>query len=275
MSDNLFLFNTFIEELDEKTSPGHLDQIELFYEDTEELFKSMTDIITASQLATTFATANRTSTVPPGKTESSGYLLKWPDAEAGLSTVICSQADGCCNSLAAAFPFTSSGTLFTCRLTGIRLFANRLEAQLKVNAGEEELLELTFYDIHYLQDRTIYRENGLYQFALRAFAYHFEVYDDPEAFSAMFPRADLGSDHYEIQGPVCLVEQPEKDMLKQKILSVKVSVAQNPDGTPVILEVIISARVLGQKKAPAAGQCINAVIWLQGHLHGLPESPEI
>lgn len=271
MTENLFLLNSHIEELDEKNSPGHLDQIELFYEDTDELFSSMTEIITASQLAVTYATANKESARQLNKTEPAGYLLKWPDAEAGLSTVIASQENGSCNSLAAVFPFIIKGTTIICRLTGIRLFYNRLEAQLRVLAGDEELLELTFYDIHYLYDRTVYQENGLYQFVIRAFAYHFEINDDPEKFSAAFPRADLGADHYEIQGPVYDIEQPQFAMLQQKITILKVSIAQNPDGTPVLLDVIISGKVMGKQPAPRPGQCINAVIWLQGHLWGTAE----
>ena len=54
--EKLFLFeDDLITDLSEDQSPGHLDQIELFYEDTDSLFDSISDVIADSQLAVTFA----------------------------------------------------------------------------------------------------------------------------------------------------------------------------------------------------------------------------
>ncbi len=268
MTDQLFLFNDFINELDDKNSPGHLDQLELFYDDTDELFNSITEIVTESHLAITYFTANKENFPSSDKEKPKGYLLKWPNHENGILTVISSQENGSLNSLTAVFPFSATGTDFICRLQRIRLFSNAIEAQLQVMAGEDELLELTFYDIHFLYDRPAYKKDARYHFVLRAFAYHAEIHENPESMSALFPRPDLGADHYEVQGPIIGIEEFSDGMLKQKTWTVKTVIAENPDGKPVVLDILLSAKVLGKRKPPAVSQCLTAVIWLQGHLWG-------
>lgn len=268
MTDQLLLFNNFINELDENNSPGHLDQLELFFEDTDELFNSITEIVTASQLAITYLTANKEENLQSAKENPEGYLLKWPDPEYGLMTVISSQEKGSLNSLTAVYPFSSSGTQFTCRLQEIRLFSNKIEAQLRVTAGEDDLLELTFYDIHFLYDQAIYKKDAQYRFILRAFAYHVEIHKESESLSALFQRPDLGADHYEVQGQVIAINELKNGMLKQRTWALKVAIAEDPCGEATALEILLSAKVLGNEKPPTAGQGISAVIWLQGHLWG-------
>ena len=275
MGDNLFLFEDFITELSESNSPGHLDQLELFYEDTEELFGSLTEIITASQLAITYATLHKDSFPALKPDEPAGYLLQWPDSQCGLTTLIHSAQAGMCNSFVAVFPFISDGTRYPCRVLETRLFSNRLEAQLVVLAGADELLSLTFYDARYLADRIVYQKDTVYQFILRGFAYHLEEYCSEDiGMSAMFPRADLGADHYEIQGQVTAVKAVPVKMLKQQVWLVSVTIARTEADEPLDIEVCLSARILGKNRLPEVGANVRAVIWLQGHLWGIdPETP--
>ena len=201
MTDKLFLFDDLISELSEDASPGHLDQLELFYENTEELFASMTSIITSSLVATTCASLRPELAPPAASSEPAGFLLNWPSMRCGLTSIIRSDQQGQCNSLAAVFPFIGDGVKHRCRLLETRLYANRLEAQLAAYIGEDEELALTFYDAHYLANRTIYQKDAAYHFVLRGFVYHLEI-TDGEFMEALFQRAELGADHYETAGLV-------------------------------------------------------------------------
>lgn len=269
MSDKLFLFDEFINELNESESPGHLDQLELFYEDTDELFGSLTEIISSSQIAVTYATANKNACQKLKKEEPVGFLLHWPSPDSGLCSIIHSEREGSCNSFVAVFPFLNEGSSFSCRVTETRLFSNRLEAQLVVLAGDNEELSLTFYDTRYLADRVVYQKDETYQFILRGFAYHFERLPDQSSdLSALVPREDLGADHYEICGPVIDLRAFPSGMLKQKLWLLSVAFAQTIDNEPVKLIICLSEKVLGAKRLPKAGENISAVIWLQGHLWG-------
>jgi hypothetical protein len=273
--DNLFLFekSSFITELSEEKSPGHLDQLEIFYEDTEKLFDSISEKISSSQLAVTYATVRPNEFGPPAAGEPSGYLLHWPAHQSGLSTIIRSDGEGQQNSLQAVFPFSCDGTSYLCRLVEIILFNNRLEAQLKVMAGENEELELTFYDSHYLADRVVYREAGVYQFILRAFAYFFEaqaVSADDDGLWALFNRSELGADHYEVHGPVRSVTGLSEPLLGQKTWRVEIVIGRSAADEDQLLDIFLTQKVLGKGRLPAVGDNARAVVWLQGHLWGIP-----
>ncbi|MBU1105358.1 MAG: hypothetical protein KKB51_01720 [Candidatus Riflebacteria bacterium] len=269
MNDNLFLFDDFITELSEDNSPGHLDQLELFYEDTDELFKTLTEIITSSQLAVTYASVHKDSLPALKPNEPVGYLLQWPDPQCGLTTLIHSDqaAAGTCSSFVAVFPFISDGIRYSCRVLETRLFSNRLEAQLVVLAGEDELLSLTFYDARYAADRVVYQKDTVYQFILRGFAYHLELCNSEDsAMSALFPRTDLGADHYEIQGPVTTIKAMATKMLQQQVWLLSVTIAQTEADEPLDIEICLTAKILGKTRLPEIGDNVSAVIWLQGHL---------
>lgn len=278
--ENLFLFDKsgFVTELSEEKSPGHLDQLEMFYEDTEKLFNSISEKISSSQLAITYATVRPQEFGPPAAGEPSGYLLHWPAHQYGLSVVIRSEGDGQQNSLQAVFPFSCEGVSFICRLIEVRLFSNRLEAQLKVVAGEDEELELTFYDAHYLADRMVYREAGVYQFILRAFAYFFEAQAasaDDDGLWALFNRTELGADHYEVHGPVKSVTELSEPMLGQPTWQVRVVIGRSSAGEDQLFDIFLTRKILGQGRVPVAGDNARAVVWLQGHLWGVGESTEL
>lgn len=277
MNDNLFLFDDgFITELDESASPGHLDQLELFYEDTEELFAGMTSVITASQMAVSYATSHADSSLKPDPAEPVGHLLEWPSSRCGLTSIIRSDQGGQCNTLQAVFPFTGEGVLYCCKLLETRLFSNRLEAQLVVLAGLDEELSLTFYDAHYLLDRMVYKKDEVYQFVLRGFIYHLMVNaPDPQykGMTAIFPREELGADHYEVQGPVKEVKEFDFDMLGQKFWLVKITIANNSAGEDLDLDLVLTRKVLGTGQVPRIGDDISAAIWLQGHLSSRSSEP--
>lgn len=273
MNHKLFLFDDFITELSEDTSPGHLDQLELFYENTEELFGSMTSIITSSLIAVTCASLRPEITRTLAKTEPAGHLLQWPSARCGLTSIIRSDQQGQCNSLVAVFPFIGDGVKHHCRLLEARLFANRLEAQLTAYVGKDEELSLTFYDAHYLADRTIYQKDGLYQFALRGFAYHLEVSipGDDGFMEAIFQREELGADHYEISGLVRKVTEYDFSMPKQKFWLIRTLIARTSGEEEIEIDLLLTGKTLGKSCLPEPGNCINALIWLQGHLWGPAE----
>ena len=271
--EKLFLFeDDLITDLSEDQSPGHLDQIELFYEDTDSLFDSISDVIADSHLAVTFASV-RAEQFPAPADQAKGWLLHWPDHQKGLTCVVRSDGNGQQNSLVAVFPFFNDGIQYHCRVNGVRRFASRFEAQIEALVGDDELLSLTFYDCHYLSDRNVYRKNAAYRFVLRSFAYHFNLQSpaDSEFFSAVFNREDLGADHYELQGPVRKVEEIAGPFLGQKAWNVHIVVANSEDGEEMLLPVIITARLLGKGSLPKPGDSLQALVWLQGHLWGVEE----
>jgi hypothetical protein len=270
--ENLLLFekNDFITELSEENTPGHLDQIEMFYEDTDQLFKSISEVIPASQLAVTYATVRNVVSPSTSDVEPKGYLLHWPDHKNGLSCVIRSDGQGQQNSLQAVFPFCSEGVEYLCRLDEIRLFHNRLEAQLKVMAGADEELALTFFDAHYLADRFVYRQGRSYRFIVRAFAYCLEVAGNSgeDTGWALFNRPDLGADHYEVQGPVESVAELEQPVLGQKTSKIRIIIGRTSEDEDCYLDIFVTQKVLGSARLPKPGDNIQSVIWLQGHLWG-------
>lgn len=273
MSDKLFLFDDFTTELSEDASPGHLDQLELFYKDTEELFGSMTSIITSSQLAVTCASLHPELARTPDASEPTGHLLQWPSARCGLTSVIRSDQQGQCNSLIAVFPFIGDGVKQRCRLLETRLYANRLEAQLFAYIGVDEELNMTFYDAHYLANRNIYQKEALYNFILRGFAYHLEtVTPGPDGFmEAIYQREELGADHYEISGLVKDVKEYDFAMPEQKFWLIRTLIARTSGGEKIEIDLLLTGKVLDKGSLPKQGDCINALIWLQGHLWGPAE----
>lgn len=276
--ENLFLFDNdkLITALNEEQSPGHLDQIELFYDDTEKLFDSISDIIAASQLAVTYATARSGEFKPLAADEPSGWLLQWPTGLNGLSCIVRSEEGGAQNAMQAVFPFCSDGVTYSCRLLAVRLFSNRLEAQLQVLAGEEEELALTFYDARYLCDRVAYRKDATYLFSLRAFAYFFAIMppgkDSVDGLWALLNRPDLGADHYEIHGPVRSVSELELPMLGRKVWRVSVVIGCSSEMEEQLLDILVTDKILGNTAPPAIGAQVRAVVWLQGHLWGEDKS---
>ncbi|PKL45177.1 MAG: hypothetical protein CVV41_03545 [Candidatus Riflebacteria bacterium HGW-Riflebacteria-1] len=274
MNDKLFLFDDLITELSEDASPGHLDQLELFYKDTEELFGSMTSIITSSQLAVTCSSLHPELAQPLAAGEPAGHLLQWPSPRCGLTSVIRSDQQGQCNSLIAVFPFIGDGVKHRCRLLETRLYANRLEAQLFAYIGGDEELNMTFYDAHYLANRTIYQKEALYHFILRGFAYHLEsVMPGPDGFmEAIYQREELGADHYEISGLVRDVKEYDFAMPEQKFWLLRTLIARTSSGEEIEIDLLLTGKTLGKNSLPQAGDCINALIWLQGHLWGPTES---
>lgn len=294
-------FADLITELSEENSPGHLDQLELFYDDTEDVFGSLITILSTSQEAVTYSAdeSAKPFVLPDG--EPSGYLLVWPAQRFGLTTIMHTDGSKQRNACIAVFPFISDGIRYTARLEEIRLFASRLEAQLVVLAGPDEELYLTFYDAHFLTDRAFYQKGETYQFIIRGLAYFFEVFaakpiiiSDPEGvkkirqvsaeagqsitndseaitintsgMAALFPREELGADHYEIHGPVKLVKELDAEMLGQKVWQVRVTVAHTCGDEDLDIDVWVTKKVLGKGRLPQVGEDVRTVIWLQGHL---------
>lgn len=294
-----------IQQLDEEQTPGHLDQVEMFYEDTDEVFKSLTGVITKSEEAVSYGTVRQEQAPELKEDETLGYVIVHPNQHAGLSCVLHCDPKKMKNSVKAVFPFIDEGCKYPCTIQSVKLFDNKVEAQIEAFIDDEQNLSMTFYDAHYLNNRAFYNGKDTFHFIIRGFAYCIEINQpgkvqitDPEELQklagvvegevkekveldlenmiAVYPREDMGADHYEIQSPVLEVNQYPEKVNEQTVWQIRVMLGRNPDGSEIPLDVYITERSLEGAPLPKVGDNISAVVWLQGHLWGIgdEENPE-
>lgn len=293
-------FEDVIVTISDEEAGGHGSHWESFFDDVRVLLKALPRIIQESKLALTYADNKSAKPYPFPSDEPKGALLVWPIPRFGLIAAIELDPQSGANKLISAYPWVSEGVQHTIRVERIRLWPNRLEAQIDALVGADEVLSLTFFDPLFAANRAFYKKNEIYQFVLVGFPYVFEIVDpapivindlekagrlrtmmykddssqrdtheplvfETKGMAAFLPRGDLATDDYEFQGPVKSVTEFYTEMLGQQAWRVRITVSRIDD-RDFDIDLCLTRKVLGDGRLPKIGDDVRGILWLQGYL---------
>lgn len=288
-----------VEMLGEK-AVGHGDHWEVFFNDAGDIVKKLPKVVQEGRLIATSADEGGAIPYALPPQEPKGALLAWPSPGFGVIAAIELGAQGGRNEFISAYPYMSEGVEHTARLEQVRLWPNRLEAQVQASVGTDDEWTVTFFDPLFTVNRVFYKKDELYKFILVGFPYVFEiveskpiVIDDPENVrrlrSMMYPtdpdeRDNLeplviqtkgmaaflscggnAADDYEFQGPVKSVTGLGTQVLDQRVWRIRVTVHRLADDE-VDLDLYLTEKVLANNRLPEVGEDVRGILWLQGHL---------
>lgn len=286
--------NEFVRVLTEEQASDHCDQLEMYYEEAEQVFGSLKTLLPKSEDVESYGSVHHEEKPALSADEPLGFLAVYPSQNAGVSMVIHNDAKTMKNSVKAVFPFIGEGNKYPCSIQNIQLYPNHLEAQISAFIDEDQNLLLNFYDTHYLDNRTFYNDKDTFQFIIRALAYCVEVNQttdpnelkkiaglvdkdskdnleiDAKNMIAVYPREDMGADHYEIQSPVQDIKE-YGNINGEKVWQIGILLGTTPAGEDIPLDIYVTERSLNGSPLPKVGDNISAVVWLQGHLWGIGE----
>lgn len=222
-----------------------------------------------------------------------GSCLAWPDVSRGVMAVIAHSKNS--NELFSLFPFFARGSRVKLRLEQVTVWKKGVEAQIDAEWSEAPV---TFFDSHFVVNRSWYQAGKYYEFVLIGIAYSAGVAtvgeipytpnpdqvawqrtlaekrgeappEVPETISlagmSMFlPVEEWDVDDYQFRGRVKHVE-PFEDVLGQDGWCVTVPVMRFGD-EDADLCILITRRVWLSDEPPVVGQDIDGRLWLQGRL---------
>ncbi|HOY68137.1 MAG TPA: hypothetical protein PLP29_14735 [Candidatus Ozemobacteraceae bacterium] len=282
---------------------GHGSHWSIFSEDSRAVVKRLPEIVRQAKLAVTHADNRSAKAYPMPATEPKSVLLSWPIPRFGLLVPIRVDDSTRTNEVASLYPWSSEGVQHTIRIEGIRLWNNRLEAQLDtvlLSSDRKEGMPITFFDPLFCSNRVFYSKCDIYEFILTGFPYVLEIADpkpliitdptqvrlmrqemypdDPAQRESIEPvtvetgnmacfiqREDFDRDDYEFQGPVKSVAELHTEILGQKAWRVRVTISRLGD-EEIDIDLCLTKRVLGEGKLPEIGDSVRGVLWLQGRL---------
>jgi hypothetical protein len=293
-------FEEIVVEISSEEAGGHGDHWKIFFHNLKDFFTRLPQIIQEAQPALTYADIRSAIPYIFPKQEPDGYLLVWPIPRFGLIATIKRNSPSAANELISAYPWVSEGKQHTIRMEQIRLWPNRLEAQIEAGLGIDEELPITFFDPLFAANRVFYKKGEWYQFILVGFPYTFEIVDpkpivindpekirnlrsilhsdDPErresqeplifetkGMAALLPHHDLEGDDYEFQGPVKSVTEFHTEMFGQRTWRIRITIHRRSD-KDFDLDLCLTEKILGNQRMPEAGDDVRGILWLQGYL---------
>ena len=293
-------FEEIITEISNEEAGAHGDHLGIFLREPVDLLKELPQIIQESQVILTFSDNKSAKQYAFPESEPRGALLVWPIQRFGLITVIRLGAQNSANELISAYPWVSEGVQHPVRLQKIRLWPNRLEAQIQGALGTEEEMTVTFFDPLFAANRIFYKKDEFYQFILAGFPYTLEIThsepitisgqdkvrrlrsamyaNDPEqrdsqellvfqtkGMAALLSRDDLDPDDYEFQGPVKSVAELHAKILGQRVWRIRITINRLCD-KDFDIDLYLTEKVLGNYEMPEVGDDVRGVLWLQGYL---------
>jgi len=292
-------FEEVVIEIPGEETGGHGDHWEIFFSDVGDIVKQLPKVVQEGQIALTHADSGSPTTYALPQQEPKGALLVWPSPRLGVIAVIELSTQEGAHGLISAYPYVSEGVEHTVRLEQVRLWPNRLEAQIRASVRTDEGWAITFFDPLFAANRVFYKKDELYKFILAGFPYILEtadpkpiVIDDPEnirrlrsmmhptdpeqrdsleplvfrteGMAAFFQR-DSSADDYEFQGPVKSVTELDTQMLGQQVWRIRVTVHRLSD-SDFDIDLYVTKKVLAGHKVPEIGEDVRGVLWLHGHL---------
>lgn len=284
----------FVKVLTEEQASDHCDQLEMYYEDADEVFNSLRTLLPKAEDAESYGQVHRDKAPAVSPDEPLGCLAVYPSQNSGISIVIHSNPKTMKNSVKAVFPFIGEGNKYPCSIQNVQLYPDRLEAVVSAFVDKDQNLLLNFYDTHYLDNRTFYNHKDTFQFIIRGLAFCVEINKaadpnelkklaglvdkdskenleiDANTMIAVYPREDIGPDHYEIQSPVQDIKE-YGEINGEKVWQIGVLLGTTPDGEDIPLDIYVTERSLDGCPLPKVGDNISAVVWLQGHLWDIGE----
>ncbi|WDP91060.1 MAG: hypothetical protein HUN04_15700 [Desulfobacter sp.] len=293
-------FEEAVDEYCSEETVGHGDHIGIFYDDPTDLFNQLPEIIQDSQMALSYADNKYAKPYAFPEQEPTGALLVWPIPRFGLISVIQLNSPEGGNEFISAYPWVSEGTQHTVVIEEIKLWPNRLEAQIQGLVGPEKDHPIVFFDPLFAANRIFYKTGEPYQFIFAGFPYTFEIVspdpivideqehvsrlrglmhaDDPskrdskeplifqtQGMTALIPREDLAKDDYEFQGPVKSVTELHETMLDQRVWRIRVTVLR-PSDADFDIDLYVPENKLADGCVPSVGDDVRGILWLQAYL---------
>ncbi len=290
--DSTFRFET---EESEHFMGSHWEPF--FEEGAQEIVKKLPEVIDAADILTGFGSIKEPHRPLP-ESWAVGYHLIWPQPDRGVIITIAVDNDAKENRLCTLYPFWSDGSRHRMVINVVTVWEAGVEAQISAVIGGADV---TFYDAHYLLNRSWYVHDREYDFILTGIAYGASPAEDVEmpytpnpdqvAWEEMLaqqrgeepperpttirlggaaffiPVEGWDADEYSFRGPIKQVT-PFSDFLGQDGWLVKTTVMRLSDRDPedFDLDIVITARAWDGEAPPEAGQDIEGRFWLQGYL---------
>lgn len=218
--------------------------------------------------ADTYASNNPEKLPEDGIKEPQGKLMVCPDSEAGLAILVIKDLNTNKENIRAVFPFITKGEEYPCSIRNVKLDYYGNEALIEAFVDEEENLLLTFYDIHYLDNRNFYNPNDTFKFRLMGFASYIEVVENDDMISVTQDQ-DENNERYEIYSVVKAVEKYSDNVNGERVFRITLSLGYAPDGEDIPLDIYVTKRSLGGKLLPEVGDNIYAEVHIHGYLTGI------
>ncbi len=301
-NDNQFNtpFEAVVGECCSEDDVGHGNHLGIFYDDLTRLFNQLPEIIQQGRIALSYADNKSARPYPFPEQEPTGVLLEWPIPRFGLISVIQTDSPEGGNEFISAYPWVSDGAQHTIIIEEIKLWPNRLEAQIQCVVGSEKDHSLVFFDPLFAANRKFYKKGEAYQFIFTGFTYTMEIVSpdpiiiheqehvsrlrgvmhannpaerdskEPLIFqtcgmAALLPRPDLGEDDYEFQGPVRSVTELHEKMLGQRVWCIRITVLR-PCDIDFDIDLYVPENKLKNRRLPNIGEDVRGVLWLQAYL---------
>ena len=286
--------NTFICEPEDQ--PHYLgSHWEPFYEDANDLYRTLPDIIPQSSVHEGF-NSNHPAPREIPEEWAKGMHLCWPGHYRGLVVTLLTEKNQ--NVMVSIYPYICIGVEVSIEIQRVFVWHSGVEAQIEGSWGDATI---TFFDTSFLNDRAWYETGASYQFILSGIAYEAkpaELNELPvklppdiinglraiteeqgveapaihdlktlqlEGAAILSPIPEWDRDDYWFRGTVRRVRPFNDDWLGQSGWEVRVTVMRFGD-KDADLDVFITQRIWSGSKPPRTGQDIEGSLWLQGHL---------
>lgn len=293
--DSTFRFET---EEAEHSMGSHWDP---FYEQgAQKIVEKLPEVLNTSNIVTGFGSIKEPH-LPLPESWAKGYHLIWPQPDWGVISSIVVDDEAKENRLCTLYPFWPDGSSHRLAINEVRVWESGVEAQISTDADGAEI---TFFDAHYLLNRSWYERGKEYEFVLTGIAYSARLAEDIEmpftpnpdqvewekmlarqrgeepperpttirlgGSAFFFPITEWDVDDYSFRGPIKQVT-PFKDFLEQDgwVLRTTVMRLSERDPEDFDLDILVTARAWDGDTPPEVGQDIEGSLWLQGYLNGV------
>jgi hypothetical protein len=303
-------FKDAIIELSDEDAGGHGDHWSMFADNPSQLIgQILPQAVREAQSAMCYADTSGARPMPLPSEEPAGTVLSWPMQRFGVFLIVQLSEGHKGGELASAFPRASDGVEHVVDLEVVRLWPNRLEAQIEGVVGNGAM-PIVFFDPLFARHRGFYQKDGRYRFIFTGFPYRIEVCDSPpivindpervramrratepqvsteetdsepiviqtKGMAALFPLQDAGADDYQFQGPVKSVTELDAKMLGCRTWRVRVTVARFSElsDEDFDIDLYVTEKALESGALPKIGDDVRGILWLQGYLW-MPESDQ-
>lgn len=283
--------NTFFIEMPE-TKHFMASHWEPFFDDAIYIIKRLPEITANFRPLQSFGSFYTAPRKEP-ETWARGWHFVWPNVHKDL--IVTLRFEAVTNFVASIYPYYEYGIQASVTLKKVKVWDEGVEAQIVATWGDASV---TFFDTHFLINRTWYETGKVYDFILLGIAYEArpstimeipftpepevvawleryakEMGKPPPVFTGTLSLKDMAmffdipewdKDDYKFRGPVRSVKEVE-DILGQYGWLVRATVMRFGD-EDADLDILITCRAWKDAAPPEIGQDIEGTLWLQGHL---------
>ncbi len=254
----MFYGEEFSDNLDKVilVAPDEMDEVE------KELYKSITKILSKSKSAGSYASKHN---LIDNKTDK---IMVYPNDYAGLSIITTKDESSEKDMIYAVFPFFSEGREYKCKIKSLFFDDNEKdskEGQIEAFIDEEENLLLTFYDMHFIDNQSLYNPDDTFVFSIMGLAKNIEKIDNDDMIS-LTPDYDLPSEEYTAETIVKEIKLLDKEINGEKVWKLTVVIGYTPDGEDIPLDVYATSRSFEDSAIPQVDDNIRVSISIHGYL---------